>query len=109
MEVYDFGERLRRLREKRRFSQVDVADRIGIKAATVSGYERNVTTPSLDILRRLALTFNVSTDYLLGLTDREEIYLDDLLDESKAAAMRLLDDLREIIHTETQKKNSEDK
>lgn len=70
MKIYDFGLLLRELREKRGMTQADVARKLGLKQATISRYECNTKTPSLASLKRLALLFGVSSDYLLGLLDR---------------------------------------
>ena len=53
--------------------------------------------PSVESLRRLALLYNVSTDYLLGLTDRETIYLDDFSEGDKEAAIRIIAEVRQIL------------
>lgn len=67
-------ERLRALREKNNFTMEDVANRIQIKRQTYNGYEAPPDktyhrSPSYDNLIRLAELYNVSTDYLIGLTD----------------------------------------
>jgi len=94
METYDFGLRLRELREKRKLSQSEVASRLNLERATISGYERNVTTPSLEVIKSLALLYNTSSDYLLGLTDRELLFLDDFNQIQKDAIARIMSDLR---------------
>jgi len=58
-----------RLREKRKIkglSQEQIAYLLKIRQATYSGYESGKHQPSLDILIKLADTFETSTDYLLG-------------------------------------------
>lgn len=53
-------------------SQKDVADKIGIGVSTYGFYETGEREPTLDTLIQLSeKVFNVSTDYLLGLTDVE--------------------------------------
>lgn len=98
MEAYDFGLRLKALRENRNWSQEYVASKLGLNKSTISGYERNVTTPSLDVLKNLALCLNVTADYLLGITDREEIFLDDLSEVGKNAAIRFINEMRLILN-----------
>lgn len=66
-----FGERLKDLRVKRNLTQ----DEFGLifepplAQSTVGTYERGVRQPSLENLVVIANYFNVSTDYLLGITD----------------------------------------
>ena len=64
------GDRIRLLREKHNLSQVQLAEKINVSKQSVSNWENNNIVPSIDILKKLALFFNVSTDYLLELNDR---------------------------------------
>lgn len=68
---YDFGVRLRDLRLKHNLTQEQVGKRIGVSGATVSGYESNTISPPTDIVKKLALLYGVTTDYMLGLENRE--------------------------------------
>ncbi|UUI41140.1 helix-turn-helix domain-containing protein [Oceanobacillus oncorhynchi] len=61
--------RLRELREKNGYLQKYVADKIGVRSNTLSGYENGTRNPDPDIIRDLADLYNVTTDYLLGRTD----------------------------------------
>lgn len=63
------GDRIRRARVKKGLSQVSLADAIGVKAGTLSGYEREYRRPDVEMLGRIASVLGVSTDYLLGRTD----------------------------------------
>jgi transcriptional regulator with XRE-family HTH domain len=63
------GSRLKKEREKRNWSQVYVAKKIGISNAVLSNYERDYRDPDTETLKKLALLYGVKTDYLLGLTD----------------------------------------
>jgi transcriptional regulator with XRE-family HTH domain len=63
------GKRLRQLREAHGFSRREVSERVDIAEAQVVRYEAGVNDATGDVLARLATLFNVSADYLLGLTD----------------------------------------
>ena len=78
MEVFDFGLRLKELREAKHLSQSDVASRLNVSRSTISGYESNTTTPSLEQFTRLAILYNTSLDYMMGLDNRICFYLDGL-------------------------------
>jgi len=93
MEIYDFGLRLKGLRLKKGFTQNAVAEKLKLKKSTISGYERNVTTPSLDILSQMAIIYNSSTDYMLGLTDRKCYYLDDLTASQQETVLKIVSEL----------------
>ena len=64
-----FSERLKKLREARKLSQRAVALGVGISPAQISRYESGERTPTEEVIRRVAIFFGVSADYLLGLTD----------------------------------------
>jgi transcriptional regulator with XRE-family HTH domain len=62
----DFGARLATARKAAGFTQVQVADKLGISQQMVDYYERRAVNPSADFVRRAAALFKVSTDELLG-------------------------------------------
>lgn len=66
--------RLRDLREDRDLRQEDVAKAIDIPTRTYGNYEMGIRSVPLDILVKLARFYEVSTDYLLGLTDIRKPY-----------------------------------
>lgn len=69
-----FGERLIALRKERGFSsRVAFAEYLGIPSTTLRNYETNVREPGHEFLREIATLFNVSADYLLGLSDTPEM------------------------------------
>lgn len=91
--VYDFGYRLKELREKKKLSQLQVAKRLDITRASVSSYENNIATPSVDVLIKLALLYRVSTDYLLGIDNRRVIVIDNLTPRQQAVVETIMDTL----------------
>lgn len=65
----EIGERIKLLREKKHLTQTELAELLGFKTyTTVSKWENNDNYPKGKDLKRLAEIFNVSSDYLLGLT-----------------------------------------
>lgn len=66
--------RYKELRRKNALNQTELAERIGMSQIGYSKYETGrCGTPTI-ILIKLARIYNVSIDYLLGLTDVEERY-----------------------------------
>ena len=63
------GKRLKDLRAERGLPQDVFASCLGVKRSTLSMYEADKRNPSYTVLIRLARYFEVTTDYLLGLTD----------------------------------------
>ena len=76
------GEKLRSLRTEKKLTQKQVADRIGLAISAVSSYESGSRYPSYEALIKLARIFHVSTDYLLGITDKRNVDVTGLDDES---------------------------
>ncbi len=64
-----FAQRLRELRIQAGYSQQETANKLNIKQQSYSRYELGTGEPSLSVLRDIALVFNVSVDFLLGLSD----------------------------------------
>ncbi|MFZ2538658.1 MAG: helix-turn-helix domain-containing protein [Oscillospiraceae bacterium] len=64
-----FSNRIKELRIIKKVSQANLADIVGVSQRAVSYYEAGKDSPSLEILVALANFFEVSTDYLLGITD----------------------------------------
>lgn len=70
-EVIDmFKEKLRVLREKRRLTQESVAQELGVTRPTYTRYETGEREPDYEMLKKIAVFYRVSVDYLLGLTDK---------------------------------------
>lgn len=63
------GNKVKELRELSGLSRQDLADRLKVSYFTVAKYETDERKPDIDTLSKIASIFNVSTDYLLGLTD----------------------------------------
>ena len=61
------GQRLGKLRQSRKWTQSEVAQRLRVTAAAVSPDEREANHPSLEVLKRLAALYGVSADFLLGI------------------------------------------
>ena len=92
--VYDFGLRLKSLREKRNLSQSDVVARLEVTRSTISGYECNTITPSVEQLVKLALLYNTSLDYMMGLENRYHLYLDDLSESQQQAILDIVERIK---------------
>ena len=60
----DIHERIRRLRQERKWTQGELATKLGIQQKQISAYERGANNPSTEVLLKLATVFDVSLDYL---------------------------------------------
>lgn len=62
------GNRIAILREQRKMTQEELAQKVGITRAALSHYENNRREPDYKTLEAIANYFQVSTDYLMGRT-----------------------------------------
>lgn len=67
-------ERIRNLREDKDLKQRQLAELLGCDQRTYSDYECGVLNVPTDALIKLALFYNTSVDYLLGITDKKVPY-----------------------------------
>ena len=63
------GKRLKELRDERGMTQKEVAMALKLHSVTYLHYEKGQREPPLSVLAYMASFFEVTTDYLLGLTD----------------------------------------
>ena len=64
-----FNDNLRKLREKAGFSQVELAEKVGIPFQTINRYENTDIIPRIDVVARIAQVLMVSVDELVVSTD----------------------------------------
>ncbi len=74
----DLCNRIRFLRIKNNLTQKELSEKLGVSVVSISCWENGSKFPSLNALISIAKTFNVSTDYLLGVSfepERDELLL----------------------------------
>ncbi len=65
----DFSIRLKELRLERKLTQTQLAASIKVSYGIISKWENSQRQPTLENIKALCKFFNVSADYLIGLTD----------------------------------------
>lgn len=98
----EFKDRLKEIRLNKKLTQKDIANYFQTSPQSYAQWEKGLRKPSAENLQKLAVFFNVSTDYLLGKTDildsDIEIDLDTAIDNSVAFdGTPITDDDRETI------------
>ena len=68
-----FGERLRLLRKKKGLSQSELAEELGVAMDTVSIWELGKRMPEEKTIKRIALYFETSVEYLMGESDLPDL------------------------------------
>lgn len=63
----EIGERLKDLRKSKNLLQKDLASLLTVRNTTVSAWEKGDNEPDIKTIKQLAVFFNVTSDYLIGL------------------------------------------
>lgn len=87
-------QRIKELRKARKVLQSEMADYLGVSSQSYSSYE-NGREMDYEKLIQTAKFFNVSTDYILGLTDIPKEYTDQQLKEENRYLIERLKQVRE--------------
>ena len=62
------------LRISNGFTQAAIAERLHVRQNTYSQYEHGVREIPIELLKKLAVAYETSIDYIVGLTDEEAPY-----------------------------------
>lgn len=92
-----FGEILAELRQDRKMTQKELAQKMFVTVGTISNYENGVHFPDVEKLIALADFFDVTTDYLLGrckLNFSPDVFDEVIVEESTVGS--LIHDVRSI-------------
>ncbi len=65
--------RIKELRKKNKITQTELAKGIGSSTQAISMYEKGERNPKIDKIQALADFFNVSVEYLMGLSDQPHV------------------------------------
>lgn len=65
----EFKEKFLELRKEKGIGQVQLASDLGVSNAIISFWETGRNEPTLQMLKKICIYFNVSADYLLGLSE----------------------------------------
>lgn len=94
------GDRLREIRKQRSLSQTELGEITGLHFTNISRYERNLSHPGAETLKKIADSLGVSSDYLMAGTVEEaaKAHFEDreLLNQFKEVD-RLPDDKKQFI------------
>lgn len=67
-----FGSRLKDLRNERKLTQDDLGKLLNVSGKTIGTWERDSRQPNIESINKLATIFGVTTDYLLGNSDKKK-------------------------------------
>lgn len=89
-----FGEKLKSQRISKGISQEKLAKSLNVTKSMVSAYETEIRMPSYEVLVRIASYFNISTDYLLGLEQRQFLDTSQLSERQLSILSSIIDEFR---------------
>lgn len=89
------AEKIKELRKCRRWTQAELARKLGITRNAVNSWEQGLSMPSPAFLVDLAKLFSVSTDYLLGIERLDTVNVSGLDKADIAVLAELADRLRQ--------------
>lgn len=69
------GERLAEIRKDHGDKQTDLAQKLNVTVSTVRSWEQEKSSPPHETLVNICRLYNVSSDYLLGLSDIDPAYI----------------------------------
>lgn len=90
-----FGKKLKALRLEKQLTQEQLAQKLDLVKGTVSAYEQDKMYPSVEVLIKLCRIFDVSADYLLGLSDNMHLMKSELTDEQMCMIRKLIQELEQ--------------
>lgn len=68
--------RLKQLREAKHINQQKLAMELNVTQAAINKYEKGLSEPDIEMLKKIASFFHVSVDYLIGFSDVPSMYLE---------------------------------
>ncbi|MFB5451111.1 helix-turn-helix transcriptional regulator [Enterococcus faecalis] len=77
-----FSDKLKKLRMKKGMKQSELADILHLRQSSISDYENNRSTPNPETIKKIAEYFNVSANYLLDISDKNDTKLDSTIKET---------------------------
>ncbi|HFK1685314.1 transcriptional regulator [Bacillus anthracis] len=91
--------RIKELRKERKWSQKELGEKVDVSESFVSKVESGKKQPSREVTAKIAEVFNVTTDFLLGRSDEEDLHemLDVKFKEMKERLSNLPESQREMI------------
>lgn len=100
MTINYFGEKLKAVRKSKRLTQLDLSIKLGVSKGTISAYEQSLSYPSLETLVKICDILDISSDYLLGISDILPFKMGGLTDEQIGSVLQfvsLIERANEII------------
>lgn len=89
--------RIRELRTEKELTQKEFGKLFGIVKSTVSLYESGKSAPDDETKKKIAQYFNVSLDYLMGVSDVKNPYSEKSIEEEYKEEIQALEKFRQVM------------
>lgn len=67
----DIGQKINRLRVEKKLSMRELGEKVGVSHAHISKLESGLNSPSVDLLEKLAVFFNIDVSYFFSKENEE--------------------------------------
>lgn len=84
------GDRMREARETLKLTQEELAELTGLEPLQIWRYESGKFKPKSDVLSKIAAALNVSTDWLVGLTEHRTGHFGEDLSEQETEIVKAI-------------------
>lgn len=101
------GQRIKELRNKYRYTQRELAAKVGVTKSTIAAYENDSRMPSYDVLIKMADIFKVSIDSILLNRTESTINIDGLTSEQIEILNLLVNNFRKNLLPENVSQSSD--
>ena len=91
--------KLRELREKENYTQVALAEKLGVTSQTILNWENGIYEPNISQLCKLADIFNVSIDYLVERKEKGSIVNECITELDKIKKVDFISWVKEKLNT----------
>lgn len=94
--AYSLNENIKQLRVSCGMNQVEFSRLLGVTKQCVSNWENDNVLPSIDMLVKIADCFKVSTDFLLGRSDKVCLDVSFLTEEQRSHILLIINDFEKL-------------
>ena len=90
------GERIAKKRREKQWTQQRLAEEMGLNIRSIRDWESGATKPALSTIIKLCSLLDVSSDYLLGIDNRDPLYLDDFSENDQILIRAALQTMKNV-------------
>ena len=98
-ELHYLADRIKHLREGISLTQSDLAKKLSLSRSAINAWEMGISVPTTQYIVELSKIFDVSTDYILGLSKSSTISVSGLTDKQIDAVINIVNCFRDSNNT----------